>query len=212
MQALWDQFIVELANTPWLQWVAVCFAVAEVLLARSNNILLYPTGIISISLFIFILFEATLYGESILNIYYLVMSIYGWWYWTKKKDRPPVPVSYTNTKEKWIVAGIVVVATITFWTVLPIVAKAFRFPQSDVPLWDAWVTATAWAGMWLLAKRKVENWVLLNISNAFNVPLLFHKHLPASALLTVFLFIIAVLGYIKWKRIIQQQLQLATSK
>jgi nicotinamide mononucleotide transporter len=69
-----------------------------------------------------------------------------------------------------------------------------------VPVWDAWVSATAWAGMWLLAKRKVENWILLNISNIFAIPLLFYKQLPLFAGLTIILFIVAVFGYFDWRR------------
>ena len=139
-----------------------------------------------------------LYAESALNVYYVIMSIYGWWYWARKKTKPLVPITRTNQKEKLIVAIIVVAGTLTIWWVLA------NFTRSDVPFWDALVSATAWTGMWLLARRKIENWILLNISNAFAVPLLFYKHLPLSALLTVFLFTIAVLGYLKWKRIVQE--------
>jgi nicotinamide mononucleotide transporter len=76
-----------------------------------------------------------------------------------------------------------------------------------VPAFDAFVSATAWAGMWLLAKRKLENWILLNISNAVAIPLLFYKGLSLYALLTVFLFVIAIQGYFKWKRIIDEKEQ-----
>jgi len=78
-----------------------------------------------------------------------------------------------------------------------------HFTNSDVPIWDAWVSATAWAGMWLLAKRKVENWILLNISNLFAVPLLIHKDLYLFAALTSFLFIVAIFGYFKWTKIMR---------
>src|SRR5690606_30519480 len=80
-----------------------------------------------------------------------------------------------------------------------------HFTDSTVPAWDAWVSATAWAGMWLLAKRKLENWLLLNISNAFAIPLLAYKGVHLYALLTLFLFIVAIFGYIEWKRIIRRQ-------
>jgi nicotinamide mononucleotide transporter len=69
-----------------------------------------------------------------------------------------------------------------------------------VPVWDAFVSSTAWAGMWLLARRKMENWVFLNISNLFAIPLLFYKKLPMFAALTVFLFVVAIFGYFEWKR------------
>ncbi|HWJ29625.1 MAG TPA: nicotinamide mononucleotide transporter family protein, partial [Flavisolibacter sp.] len=80
-----------------------------------------------------------------------------------------------------------------------------NYTPSSVPVWDAWVSATAWAGMWLLAKRKVENWILLNISNAFAIPLLFYKALPLFAILTLFLFIVAILGYKEWRQIAKSE-------
>jgi nicotinamide mononucleotide transporter len=80
-----------------------------------------------------------------------------------------------------------------------------NFTDSTVPLADSWVSATAWAGMWLLAKRKIENWILLNISNAFAIPLLLYKQLPLYAALTLFLFVIAILGYIDWNKTLKQK-------
>ena len=80
-----------------------------------------------------------------------------------------------------------------------------HFTDSTVPVWDAWVSATAWAGMWLLAKRKIENWILLNISNAFAIPLLAYKGLHLYAILTLFLFVVAIFGYFEWKRIIRRE-------
>ena len=82
-----------------------------------------------------------------------------------------------------------------------------RYTDSDVPAWDAWVSATAWAGTWLLAQRKIENWVLLNVSNLFAVPLLFHKKLPLFAGLTIILFIVACVGYFDWIKRYKTQTQ-----
>ena len=89
------------------------------------------------------------------------------------------------------------------WLVLYLLLK--NFTPSNVPVWDALVSSTAWAGMWLLARRKIENWILLNISNLFAIPLLFYKQLPLFALLTLFLFIIAFFGYFDWRRIYRRQ-------
>jgi nicotinamide mononucleotide transporter len=191
---LWQQ----LTHTDWLQWAAVLFGIAEVLLARSNKIWLYPMGITSVIISIYVLFDSGLYAECLLNIYYLVMSIYGWWYWIKKRNLPPVLISHCNRKD-WTV----VLLFVSVGFLLLVVLLKYYTP-STVPLWDAWVSCTAWAGMWLLAKRKVENWLLLNISNAFAIPLLLYKQLPLYAALTIFLFIVAVQGYYKWKKIAQQ--------
>ncbi|MGC4103546.1 nicotinamide riboside transporter PnuC [Ferruginibacter sp.] len=189
----------QIKETDVLQWLAVITGVAEVLLAKANKILLYPAGIISTLLSIYILFDVELYAECLLNAYYLVMSIYGWWYWAKKKDKPPVPISQCNRNE-WLTVILIVAGG---FAVLAFALKYYT--TSTVPFWDAWVSATAWAGMWLLSRRKIENWVLLNISNLFAIPLLFYKQLPMFAMLTIFLFIVAVFGFFDWKRIISKQ-------
>jgi nicotinamide mononucleotide transporter len=175
-----------------LQWVAVVFGVGEVLLAWKNNILLYPAGIISTVLTIYIFATSKLYAESALNGYYFVMSVYGWWHWHKRRDEPPLPISWTGRGEWTISAAIVAGGFLIQYVLLK------RYTDSTVPAWDAWVSATAWAGTWLLARRKIENWVLLNVSNIFAVPLLFYKHLPLFAGLTIILFVVACFGYVDW--------------
>jgi len=194
-QLCWQQ----IRETDALQWTAVILGIAEVLLAKANKILLYPAGIAATILSVYILLQAGLYAESLLNGYYIVMSVYGWWYWVKKKGKPAVAISYCNTNDWKIVVGI---TTVSF--VLLFIALKY-FTDSNVPFWDAWVSATAWAGMWLLSKRKIENWIVLNISNAFAIPLLIYKELPLFAALTLFLFIVAVFGYYDWKKIIRTQ-------
>lgn len=188
----------QLKETPALQWVGVTFAVMEVLLARSNKIWLYPAGIISTIIATYTLFQAQLYAESLLNIYYLVMTVYGWWNWGKQSGAP-VRVAYASKGEWRIAILITMFAFVILYTVLKL------YTPSTVPLWDAWVSASAWAGMWLLAKRKIENWIFLNVSNAFAVPLLIKKELPLYAVLTIFLFVVAIQGYIKWRQIIKEQ-------
>jgi nicotinamide mononucleotide transporter len=182
-----------------LQWVAVIFGVAEVLLAWKNKILLYPAGIISTVLTIYIYASSKLYAESVLNGYYFVMSVYGWWHWHKRKNEPPLPIARTNRNEWGITTAIVLLGFVIQYFLLR------RYTDSTVPAWDAWVSATAWAGTWLLARRKTENWLLLNLSNIFAIPLLFYKHLPLFAWLTVILFLVACLGYFDWNKRLKTQ-------
>jgi nicotinamide mononucleotide transporter len=183
----------------WLQWIGLILGVSEVLLARNNKIALYPTGIAASAVSIYLLWQAGLYGECLLSCYYIVMSFYGWWYWIKKKHLPPVKISYSNRKDWKTVIAIVVLGYLLLYFALRYLTP------STVPHWDALVSATAWAGMWLLARRKIENWILLNISNALAVPLLLYKQLPLYSILTVFLFIVAVQGYFRWKKIIKKE-------
>ena len=204
MHNLISLFIEQIKETTWVQWLAVALGVAEVLLARVNNIWLYPTGILATVLSIMLLMEAQLYAESALNVYYVVMSIYGWVYWIRKRDQPPVKVTWSN-KNEWLIS---LAISLGGWAVLYVLLK--NFTPSNVPVWDAFVSSTAWAGMWLLARRKIENWIFLNISNLFAVPLLFYKKLPMFAILTVFLFIVACFGYFEWKKVLKKDREFET--
>ena len=194
-----QEFIRQVSETGLLQWLAVIFGVAEVLLAKVNNVWLYPAGIIATLFSVYLLLDVQLYAESILNLYYLVMSIYGWYYWLSRKQAAPVRISKATSKQ-WLIT---LVISVGGWLIFYVLLK--KFTSSDVPVWDALVTSTAWAGMWLLARRKIENWILLNISNAFAIPLLFHKHLAMFSVLTVILFIVAIFGFIEWNNIYKKE-------
>ncbi|QHS54905.1 nicotinamide mononucleotide transporter [Mucilaginibacter sp. 14171R-50] len=188
-------FLEQVKATTWLEWAAVILGVAEVILAKANKVWLYPTGIASTLISIYLLLNTTLYAECLLSCYYVVMSVYGWYHWIKKRDQPPVKVSYA-TRHEWIITLLIVFVG---WGILYLVLV--NFTPSTVPVWDSWVSSTAWAGMWLLARRKVENWILLNLSNLFAIPLLYHKNLVMFAVLTVVLFVVAIFGYFDWRRI-----------
>ncbi|MXV14967.1 nicotinamide riboside transporter PnuC [Hufsiella ginkgonis] len=190
----------QLKETTVLQWIAVSLGVTEVLLARINNVWLYPAGIAATAISMMLLTESGLYAETLLNGYYIVMSVYGWMHWITKKNEPPIKISYSTRQEWKITLAIVFIG----WGVLYLALRYFT--DSTVPVADSWISATAWAGMWLLARRKIENWILLNISNLFAIPLLFHKNLAMFGLLTAFLFVVAVFGYFDWKRKYRQQL------
>jgi nicotinamide mononucleotide transporter len=188
----------QILHTSLIEWLAVGFGVSEVLLAKKNSIWLYPTGIISIVLSMFLLLNVKLYAETLLSIYYLVMSVYGWIIWKKRKQDGENQVSWSSNKELTIAVLISVIGFGVLYLVLR------HYTDSDVPVFDAFVSSTAWAGMWLLAKRKIENWIFLNISNIVAIPLLFHKKLPLMACLTTFLFTVAIFGFFDWKKIINK--------
>jgi len=193
--------IAQLEMTSVWEWVAVVFGVLQVLLAWRNNVLLYPAGIISTVFSVYLLADVKLYAEAFLNVYYLIMSIYGWIHWLRRRNVPQLPITRAGRNE-WVVTTITVVAG---WALLYCILR--RYTPSDVPAWDAFVSSTAWAGMWLLARRKLENWILLNISNLFAVPLQFHKQIPLYALLTIVLFVVAIFGYFNWSKIMKVQAQ-----
>lgn len=198
-------FVEQVKATTYLEWFAVAFGVTEVLLAKRNNILLYPAGIIGILLGLYLKLNAKLYAESLLSMYYLVMSFYGWIVWSKRKARKEVvQVSWTTRQEMQIALAIAIGGYFILYYAL------VNFTDSDVPMLDAFVSSVAWAGMWLLARRKIENWIFLNISNIVAIPLMWHKNFVMFALLTLFLFIVAIFGYFDWKKIYNKQLTVST--
>ncbi|MFC0425640.1 nicotinamide riboside transporter PnuC [Chryseobacterium scophthalmum] len=179
------------------EWFGVFFSVFQVLLARKNNSNNYLFGVAGILLTLYVMIQSKLYAEFTLNLYYLVMSIYGWLYWKFGKRKSETSISETTNNEKLITAGIVIGTFSIFYFFLT------NFTDSDVPILDSLVSAFAWAGMWLMARRKIENWILLNISNIIAIPLLIHKDLYLYAVLTAFLFIVAISGYLEWRKIIK---------
>ncbi len=202
IEQLVPQFVAQLQATSMLEAVAVVFGMISVVLANRNHVGLYPTGIVSTVIYIYLLAKPSvgLYAEAALNLYYLVMSIYGWVIWGKHEESEDPHAISVNNKRDWLVTMVIVVVG---WLILYNTLRAVT--NSDVPVWDAIVSATAWAGMWLLAKHKVENWVLLNISNAIAIPLFIHKGMPLTAMLTLFLFIVATFGYFRWRKLYKQQ-------
>jgi nicotinamide mononucleotide transporter len=182
----------------WLEIIAALFGAVSVLCSKQNSIWLYPTGLVSTGIYVYLLSrdQFRLYAEATLNAYYFIMSVYGWYHWAKKDaTQPEIPIAWA-TRYEWLVAILIAVVG---WGVFFLLLS--NYSDSNVPLLDGFVSATACSGMWLLTKRKIENWVLLNISNLVAIPLLFQKGLLPTALLTIFLFIVAVLGYFSWRRI-----------
>ena len=177
----------------------------QVLLARKNNPTNYLFGIGGVLLTMYIMFHAKLYAEFTLNLYYLVMSIYGWYIWKWGKEHHQKPISTATKTDLIKVISIIILSfTLSFWILK-------NYTNTDVPVWDALVSAFAWAGMWLMAERKVENWWVLNVSNLIAIPLMLHKELYLYAFLSVFLFVVAILGFVNWKKIMMENDQSQTN-
>ena len=184
-----------------LELIAVVFGIISVLFARKNNILVYPTGLVSTILYVYILFEFQLYGDLIINFYYTIMSFLGWYLWSKTKEgEDEFPISTINRKE-------ILVSTLIFTITLTFVALVYHFFDKFTD-WTAYVDALTtglfFVGMWLMAKRKIENWMLWIIADAISIPLYFYKGLTFSSFQFILFTIIAILGYKEWKRFLQK--------
>lgn len=190
-----EEFLTQLT---WLQGLGTLFGIVQVVLARQNNIHNYLFGIVGIVISMWVLYQSLLYADILLHLYYLVMSIYGWFYWKFGKQKTETPITRSSREDTLKALGIVAgcFGLMVYWL-------SFH-TDSDVPVWDAVVSAFAWAGMWLMARRKLENWIFLNVSNLVSIPLLIYKELYIYTAMTIFLFVMGVSGYLKWRNLMKQ--------
>jgi len=180
-----------------LELVAAFFTVTSVVYAKKNNVLVFPTGMICTAIFVYLLLKWGLLGDMIINGYYFIMSIYGWHLWTRKKDgKTVIPISKTTKKQHLISLGIFI---ITFVFVFIVYAAFDKFNHWSAYL-DTVTTALFFVAMWLMAKRKIENWIYWIIGDIITVPLYFYKGLTFSSILYFVLTIIAIYGYLAWKK------------
>lgn len=180
-----------------LEIIAVFFGFLSVWFSKRENILVYPTGIISTLIFVYILWIYGLLGDMLINAYYFLMSIYGWWLWTRKIDATYfIPITLTSKEEK------IKSTSLFFFSVLLVLWIYFQFGKLEV--WTAWVdiltTAIFFVGMWLMAKKKLENWVFWIIGDIISVPLYLYKGLVFSSFQYLMFTIIAIYGYRAWKK------------
>ncbi len=198
-----------------LEIVATVFGILSVFFSIKKNIWVYPTGIISTILYVYILFKFGLLGDMMINFYYTVMSVYGWVLWSRSSvDHVHVQVSWA-TKKEWIFAVILFLVSLLFVTVVyyykPFIDNQFSMNEVELGLyhldWANWLnvltTAIFLVGMWLMAKRKIENWIFWIIGDIICVPMMIYKGLGITSLQYLFFTAMAVVGYLEWKKTAQ---------
>ncbi|WP_186755767.1 nicotinamide riboside transporter PnuC [Echinicola salinicaeni] len=190
-----EGFVAGLQQMTWLEGVAVFFGVASVYFSMRENIWVYPTGIISTLIYVWICLEVKLYADMGINAYYFSMSIFGWYVWTHPKEGKEVlPVTWLKWKG-WLFSILLLLASYgVLYSVLS------NFTDSDVPYWDSFTTSSAFVGMYLMAKKKVENWIAWIITDLVSVPLYFYKGLILTSFQFLFFTVLAIIGLIAWIR------------
>ena len=183
----------------FLEITAVIFGLLSVWFAKKDNILVFPTGIINTSIYVYLLWKWGLLGDMIINGYYFIMSIYGWYHWTRKKgDTVEFPIAESSYKEKKI-AVIIFIFTIT--SVVLVYHYFDKFTSWSAYV-DTFITGIFFVGMWLMAKRKIENWIFWIIGDIISIPLYFAKGYTFTSFQYLIFTIIAVFGYLEWKKIL----------
>ena len=188
-----------------LEIIAVFFGFLSVWFSKNNNILVFPTGMINTSIFVYLLLKWSLLGDMIINAYYFIMSIYGWYFWLKGTNNTVSPISKVSNKD----IRIVILLFISSSVFVSIVYSFFDKWETIVSYIDILTTAIFFAAMWLMAKRKVESWIFWIVGNIISVPLYLHKGLAFTSIQYFIFTVIAIAGYIKWKELYNKQIQTA---
>ena len=179
-----------------LEIIAVVFGLLSVLFSKKNSILVFPVGMVSTLIFVYLLYKWELIGDMMINAYYFLMSIYGWYIWTNKTDNDTVtPISQTSEKEKKQ-SILIFISTLIF---VYGVYNYFNKWTSWTAYIDTFTTAIFFVGMWLMAKRKIENWIYWIIGDLISVPLYFHKGFTFTSFQYLIFTFIAISGYLTWK-------------
>jgi len=203
-----QQLVFGLLQTGPLEFIAVFAGTASVWFSRKENILVYPVGLINTIIYIYISIKGNLLGEASVNFYYTVMSIYGWLLWAKKDNtqhKPVLAITYSNQKEWLQQLAFFAVFYLVIYFSLTGLKKSFA-PEA-IPWADAFASATAYTGMWLMARKKVESWIWWIATNVASIPLYFIKGYVFTSVQFLVLLVLAVAGLIAWQKKANKQWQ-----
>lgn len=205
VEQLWQSFVSGLLQTTPLECIAVVAGIISVVFSRRESIWVFPTGLVNTILFIYLSIEGHLYGEASVNLYYTIMSIYGWWLWTRKDTANRTILHITpSSRREWVHqllffgAFYTVIFGILHWL-------SQSFAKDTIPWADALASASAYTGMWLMARKKIESWIWWIVTNIVSIPLWFVKGYVFTSVQFMVLLVLAVAGLLAWQRKYRQR-------
>ncbi len=190
-----------LMQTGWVEAIAVIAGIISVWYSRKENVLVFPTGLVNTTFYIYLSYKGHLFGEASVNLYYTIMSIYGWYLWTRTKEdqhTPVLQITKSNTKE-WL-QQLAFFASFYMVIYFSLSYAKTAFAPESVPWADDFASATAYTGMWLMAKKKVESWIWWILTNIASIPLYFIKGYAFTSVQFLILLILAIAGYLSWNK------------
>jgi nicotinamide mononucleotide transporter len=200
METIVQQFIDGMRQTSFLEFIAVFAGIASVWFSKKENILVYPVGLINTVIYIYLSLKGHLLGEASVNFYYTVMSIYGWFLWARRNEQQEhiLHISFSSSRD-WIIQ---LLFFIVFYFAIYFALQYLKtdFAPGAIPWADALASATAYTGMWLMTRKKVESWIWWIITNIASMPLYFVKGYVFTSVYYFVLLILAVYGLIEWRK------------
>ncbi len=195
MPEILSQLYSNILNTSWLEVVAVVFGILSVWFARKENIWVYPTGIVNVLMYVYLCFFAGLYADMAINAFYFVMSVFGWYNWSRRDENSHhVPITTLSIKQWFLYIFLIAVAFGIIYYFLS------NFTDSTVPLFDSFTTSLFIAGMWLMALKKIENWLLWILGDVLVIPMFAIKGLAFTSVQYIVFLVLAIMAYIEWRK------------
>jgi nicotinamide mononucleotide transporter len=196
--SLLQQFIEGMKATTWLEYIAVFMGIISVWLEKKENIFVFPIGLINTIIYVWISIQGNLFGEASVNFYYTVVGIYGWILWSKKDahQHQVVNIQFSNAKQ-WMQQ---ILFFLFFYAVIFFILTYLKrsFAPNAIPWADAFASASAYTGMWLLAKKKIESWYWWIATNLASIPLYFVKDYVFISVYYVVILIMSFFGLVEW--------------
>lgn len=200
-----DFFISQYKNATTLQialeFTAFVCGILSVYFAKKENILVYPVGLLSTIITVYLLYQAKYFGDMTMNVYYSIMSIYGWYNWSKRATQPELPITSTNAKEKQIGFGLFLLTMVVTYMVYVFFDYKLEIPNYI----DIFTSGIFFTAMWYMALKKIENWSLWILGDCIAVPLFAYRGLGMLSLQYFIFTIMAVMAYIQWRKILQHK-------
>ncbi|HEY4650982.1 MAG TPA: nicotinamide riboside transporter PnuC [Pontibacter sp.] len=197
---IWEQLVAGMQQTTALEYIAVFAGIASVWYSRKEDILVYPVGLISTVIYVYLSFKYHLIGEASVNLYYSVLSIYGWYLWTRKNRQQEHILHISFSSRKLWMWQLVFFAGLYVAIYFSLVYLKDAFYPGVIPWGDAFASATAYTGMWLMARKKVESWYWWIATNIASIPLYFVKGLVFTSVFYFVLLLMAFWGLAEWRR------------
>jgi nicotinamide mononucleotide transporter len=205
LHEVFHQFITGLQQTTWPEFIAVIAGILSVWFSRIENIWVYPTGLINTIIYIWLSFKGGLLGEASVNFYYTVMSVYGWVLWTRKDRQQQYSLKITHSSgREW---GQQLAFFGAFYAAVFFALTYLKkdFAPTAIPWADAFASATAYTGMWLMAKKKVESWYWWIATNLASIPLYFVKQYVFTSVYYIILLVMAIFGLAEWAKRVNER-------
>jgi nicotinamide mononucleotide transporter len=199
MQEIWQQFLDGMRQTGWLEYIAVFAGIASVWFSKKERVLVYPVGLINTIIYIYLSLKGHLIGEASVNLYYTIMSVYGWYVWTQKdlQHQPLLQISFSDRRDGFLQIGLFILFYALIYLVLSYLKQ--NFAPGALPWADAFASATAYTGMWLMTRKKVESWYWWIATNIASIPLYFVKGYVFTSVYYAILLVLAIQGLQAWK-------------